>query len=354
MVWFDPASALGLRKALEARGWTFVGAVLDVNAGSESMMFAQSSSIVRVGSSARMRALISDAASPLAKPELSRIDLAQFDCSQRTVQFLNRQSFSDQSALIRATQINVPSPVVAVPPNSPGNTMLEAACSGRPLEALPTSEPDYATVPSRGGTGSGVLIAPQTVLTNRHVVASCGAVDVELAGQRFSANVRKQDATIDLALLNVTSLPMQPMPTLRPALVLGEAVTAAGFPGAGASRAGLSVAEGTISSLTGIRNNASQVQVHALTGPGFSGGPLLDRAGNLVGVVSAGLLMRKALQNVSGVPQRSTIALKAETVGLFLQSENLSMNRALRAQALDAQALAAWASGFTLKVICKP
>ena len=42
-----------------------------------------------------------------------------------------------------------------------------------------------------------------------------------------------------------------------------------------------------MSSLTGIGNNYSEIQIDAAVNPGNSGGPVLDQSGNLVGVVVA-------------------------------------------------------------------
>lgn len=347
MVWFDAAVARSVRTALEARGWTFVGTRLDIYTGIESMVFVESSSIVRTEKTARMRALISDAASTESAPQLSRIDLVEFECNNRTVQFLTRQSYADQKASTRTTSIHVPTPIVPVPAHSISNTLMEAGCTGRLLEASSSSEPDYSPLPSRGGSGSGVMIAPQTVLTNHHVVADCGSVEVELNGHRHRATLRKRDATADLALLDVAGLPSRPTSALRRTVVLGEAVMAAGFSRASTATAGMAITEGTVSSLSGIRNNVSQLQVFALTGPGYSGGPLLDRSGNLVGLVSAGLSTRQG-------PQKNTIAIKPDVVARFVQSERVPVNPAENTATLDAQALAAMARDVTLKVDCKP
>jgi len=53
---------------------------------------------------------------------------------------------------------------------------------------------------------------------------------------------------------------------------------------------------GTISSLTGIGNNYSNIQIDAALQPGNSGGPILDDRGNVVGVAVARLDKIKVLK----------------------------------------------------------
>jgi S1-C subfamily serine protease len=53
---------------------------------------------------------------------------------------------------------------------------------------------------------------------------------------------------------------------------------------------------GTISSLTGIGNHYSNIQIDAALQPGNSGGPILDDRGNVVGVAVARLDKIKVLK----------------------------------------------------------
>jgi Do/DeqQ family serine protease len=140
--------------------------------------------------------------------------------------------------------------------------------------------------------GSGVIIdAKGFVLTNYHVVAVGGEVEIELvSGKRHPAEVVGTAPEHDLAvlrLLGAGTVPSIPMGTSRD-LMIGETVIAIGNP------FGLShtVTTGVISALhrfirTEERTYVDFIQTDASINPGNSGGPLLDINGQLIGVNTA-------------------------------------------------------------------
>jgi len=60
-----------------------------------------------------------------------------------------------------------------------------------------------------------------------------------------------------------------------------------------------------ISSLTGIGNNYSNIQIDAALQPGNSGGPILDDRGNVVGVAVARLDKIKVLKKFGSIPENT-------------------------------------------------
>ncbi|WDA42591.1 S1C family serine protease [Erythrobacter sp. BLCC-B19] len=137
------------------------------------------------------------------------------------------------------------------------------------------------------GSGSGVLIAPDIIVTNAHVIED---------GQRFEIG-RARDVAVplavdvqhDLALLRCTThgspLPLR----IGSPLFLGEDVMAAGFPLIDVLGADLKVTTGNVSGLTGGGGDVSRFQFSAPIGSGSSGGAIIDECGNLVGITSASL-----------------------------------------------------------------
>src|SRR2546426_3378708 len=136
------------------------------------------------------------------------------------------------------------------------------------------------------GRGSGFFIDTLggLVVTNDHVVAGERAVSVALdASRRVAAQVVVRDHDVDLALLRLTASACADCPRLRMArpdstgaiVVSGERVIAVGFPLSQQS----SVTSGIVSS---VRERAiiSDVNINH----GNSGGPLLNLAGEVVGV----------------------------------------------------------------------
>ena len=151
-----------------------------------------------------------------------------------------------------------------------------------------------------GATGSGFVLDRQGhIVTNNHVVASAAQDDgailvVDSEGTRHDATVVGRSPVYDLAILQI-----EPVEGLEPAalgastvLHVGDPVVAFGSP------LGLSqtVTSGIVSALnrpvtTGDSDNQSSyinaVQTDAAINPGNSGGPLVNLAGEVVGVNSA-------------------------------------------------------------------
>lgn len=146
--------------------------------------------------------------------------------------------------------------------------------------------------PERLSQGSGVIIdANGYVLTNYHVIATGGDIEVELSdGRKFRAEVIGSTPDHDLAVLKVmshTSLPYVLMGNSAD-LMIGETLIAIGNP------FGLShtVTVGVVSALhrtlkTADRQYVDFIQTDASINPGNSGGPLLTIDGALVGVNTA-------------------------------------------------------------------
>ena len=150
--------------------------------------------------------------------------------------------------------------------------------------------------PSRPRTaqslGSGVIIdAAGHALTNEHVVARASRIKVSLAdGREFDATLVGADPSNDLAVLQIQS--EERLPWIAPGgsddLLVGEPVIAIGNPFGLAS----TVTTGVISALDrSIRADQKSyygfIQTDASINPGNSGGPLLNAAGELIGVNTA-------------------------------------------------------------------
>jgi S1-C subfamily serine protease len=157
------------------------------------------------------------------------------------------------------------------------------------LDALETDEYLHKS------TGSGVVIVNRgTILTSLHVVAGAGRIRVMFAdGLESDARLVGQHPENDLAVLQADTVPddlaaavMRPRADLQP----GDTVVAVGFP----FGIGPSVSAGVVSGLkreyrsTGGEPLLSDlIQFDAAVNPGSSGGPLLNAAGELVGIVTA-------------------------------------------------------------------
>jgi len=179
-----------------------------------------------------------------------------------------------------------------------------------------------AATPS--ATGSGVVIIDRgVILTSLHVVAGAARVRVEFEdGLVSDAAILSQQPESDLAVLQANKIPDDlRAATLRSArhLIEGEHVTAIGFP----FGIGPSVSHGVISGLNreyrspdGERSLSNLIQFDAAANPGSSGGPLVNAAGEVVGIVTAILTTAEKGGSFSGIGFAVPIETAAGAAGL--------------------------------------
>jgi serine protease DegQ len=144
----------------------------------------------------------------------------------------------------------------------------------------------------RRRAGSGVVIAQNTVLTASHVLEREEDLSVETAdGRTLSARFAGRDHSSDLAVLKVEGLDVEPATPVEGDARVGQISLAVGSPSRGEGpRATLGVVSavgGPVRSRRGPRLER-YIQTDATPYPGFSGGPLIDARGNVLGILVSG------------------------------------------------------------------
>src|SRR5881397_3126916 len=142
----------------------------------------------------------------------------------------------------------------------------------------------------RRSTGSGFVIDPSgLIVTNAHVVEGAESIQVRLSdGRRFAGNLVGRDTRVDLALIkiqnatNLTVLPLGDSNRLR----VGEFVLALGHPFGLEQSVSLGIVSRKGAPLTVAAPGFDFIQTDAAINPGNSGGPLVNMAGEVIGVNS--------------------------------------------------------------------
>jgi S1-C subfamily serine protease len=176
------------------------------------------------------------------------------------------------------------------------NTPPDAATAyrriGPSLVTVTTTQAQSGASGPRSELGAGVVLNAQgLVLTALHVVAAGGRIEVQFAdGTRATAQVARRQPDSDIAVLAPDRLPAVVVPAvLGGGAQVGDAVFPVGHP------LGLrdTLTAGVVSALgRSIETEAGPrlkglIQFDAAVNPGNSGGPLLDRDGRVVGIVTA-------------------------------------------------------------------
>jgi hypothetical protein len=202
--------------------------------------------------------------------------------------------------------------------------------------------------------GSGFFVtAKGHVLTNAHVVEGCKEATVLQSGVADTlATVIARDTTNDLAILKTTTDPTV-VPAVRTQIKVGESVYVYGFPLPGLLATSGNFTMGSITAVTGLGDDSRQFQISAPVHPGNSGGPVLDKNGNVIGVVVGKLNALKMAASSGDIPQNINFAIKSGIAINFLNSNDIMSSERERTTALAPENIAEIAKFFTVKIVCK-
>ncbi len=235
--------------------------------------------------------------------------------------------------------------------------------AGSPGARLPLGlPPPPANAGSTGGSragafGSGFVVSPGgDILTNAHLIHECSGVRVRTGGidqDMLKAAVVAEDRDNDLAVIRIER------PWGRPAsfraaapLQAGESVWVLGFPLTGLLSPELNVTQGIVSATAGVRGDPRKVQITNPVQTGNSGGPLLDRSGNVVGVVAGKLNSLKLAQMTGELPQNVNFAIKLETAVQFLSSAKVPFQRSGTRDPVESVDMVRDARSYTVLIEC--
>ena len=170
-------------------------------------------------------------------------------------------------------------------------------------------------------TGSGFAItANGYIVTNCHVVEDSSKITLVRDGLEYPATIVAVDESNDIAILKISSS-TSPIPLITSRKTkIGNTVYAMGFPNVQLQGLSPKFTSGLISSLTGLRDDPKHFQISVPVQPGNSGGALVDNRGNAIGVVTAKLSQKAAINTTGTIAENVNYALKSSYVLILLES----------------------------------
>jgi S1-C subfamily serine protease len=169
---------------------------------------------------------------------------------------------------------------------------------------------DLAAAVERGGAGtvlvdarhrypaSGIAYAADLVLTADHVITRDDDLRIATADKKsFAVTIAGRDPNSDLALLRLSEKVLSPAKVSEAAAKVGQLVLALGRP----SNEGVQASWGIITAIGGPARMGrgglleEYIQTETTSYPGFSGGPLVNTAGDVLGLNTSGLARGMAL-----------------------------------------------------------
>ena len=162
------------------------------------------------------------------------------------------------------------------------------------IDTSGTATPNRGRTVQQQGAGSGwIMDANGTIVTNNHVIEGATTITVTtLDGKTFPAQLINTDPTLDLALIKINAAQLQSIKIGDASkLRTGDWVLAIGNP----LGEGIIATQGIVSRL-GVNAAVSSTQTYsdliettAAINPGNSGGPLINMAGEVIGITSLGV-----------------------------------------------------------------
>src|SRR5512141_2127542 len=145
---------------------------------------------------------------------------------------------------------------------------------------------------------SGIAYAADLVLTADHVITREDNISVAGAdGKTLSATIAGRDPGSDLALLRLSDKSLAPATTSESLPKVGSLVLAVGRP----NKAGMQASWGIVTAVGGPARTGrgglldQYIQTETVSYPGFSGGPLINTEGQVLGLNTSGLTHGGAL-----------------------------------------------------------
>jgi S1-C subfamily serine protease len=198
----------------------------------------------------------------------------------------------------------------------------EVAKKPKKKEPEPIKEDEIIII----GSGSGFFVSDQGhIVSNDHVVGVCKKVKAYEEGVEIFLNILATDMVNDIGLVKGKFKNKKYLNIKTDGAELGEDIIAFGYPLSQELSDSVKLTKGIVSSLTGLGNNISQIQIDAAIQPGNSGGPVVNMNGQVVGIASAGLSQLYMLEKAAYIPENVNFAVASQTLTAFLKAHKVKI-----------------------------
>jgi hypothetical protein len=180
----------------------------------------------------------------------------------------------------------------------------------------------YSAIADVVQSGTGFAVGNgSSVITNFHVVDGCQNVQIANVGDGL---IKTVDPANDIAIIQPARPISRPLrfrtgDPLKP----GEDIIVIGFPLRGLLSSSPTVTTGIVSSLAGLRDDRTRFQISAPVQPGNSGGPVLDKSGNVVGMIVSKLNVLRIARMTGDIPQNVNFAIPASIIASVLDANSV-------------------------------
>jgi S1-C subfamily serine protease len=205
------------------------------------------------------------------------------------------------------------------------------------------------SAPRIGRRGSGFFIDRDgLLLTNRHVVDQCRAISVTTADRTVPAHLRAVAQSADIALLTADRITTSFARFSSTPDATSEALLIVGFP-QGSPTPGVATLSFASRGIVDLRARQPLYTIAGTVQPGNSGSPVLDQAGNVVGMVAARIIARRMLPEQ---PQSFVGAIPISTIIEFLVLHHVRFETAPAAEEWTNPELLSRARQFVARINC--
>ena len=210
-----------------------------------------------------------------------------------------------------------------------------------PPQTTPT-RPSNTVVAS----GTGFIISRDGyIATNNHVIAGNNRITVDMMKNdkvvQYNAEVIVTDAANDVAIIKIedeTFTPFDKLPyTIESNINIGADVYTIGFPLNDVMGSSYKVTNGIISAKTGIDDDIRKYQITVPIQPGNSGGPLINKNGNVVGITSSALNEKAIGTKVENVNYAVKSLYLLNAINMVPQMEDLPSKSSIADKNMEEQ-----------------